>query len=83
MDRIITKTLADLYLQQGHFQEAYKIYKALSERDPSDKEIQSKLKELRAKLKPPPQTDAPPRSTEEKIRTLERWLDNIRKRKRR
>ena len=33
MDRMTTKTLAEIYLQQGHLQEAYEIFKALAERD--------------------------------------------------
>jgi len=82
MDRIMTKTLAEIYIQQGHFEEAYEILKALSEKDPSDIEIQKSLKELSEKLKrPSPLTDQSIRSTEEKIRLLERWLANIRERK--
>lgn len=68
-----TKTLAEIYLQQGHLQEAYEIYKALAEKDPFDQEIQKKVEELREKLHP-----SPP-SKEEKIRHLEKWLANIRK----
>ena len=83
MDRVITKTLGEVYLQQGHLQKAYEIFKVLSEKDPSDMEIQKRLKELREKLNPSPaSTQEPPRSAEEKIRILERWLANIRERKR-
>jgi tetratricopeptide (TPR) repeat protein len=83
MDRIMTKTLAEIYIQQGHFEEAYKIFKVLSEKDPSNMEIQKRLKELSEKLKrPSPLTDQSIRTTEEKIRLLEKWLANIRKRKR-
>jgi tetratricopeptide (TPR) repeat protein len=84
MDRIITKTLAEIYFQQGHFQEAYEIYKALSEKDPSDLEIQKRLDELskRSGLSPS-SIQKPPRSTEEKIHFLERWLANVQERKRR
>lgn len=82
MDRIMTKTLAEIYIQQGHFEEAYEILKALSEKDPSDMEIQ-KLMELSEKLKrSSPLTDQSIRTTEEKIRLLERWLANIQERKR-
>jgi hypothetical protein len=52
MDRLMTKTLAEIYLQQGHLQEAYDIYKTLAEKDPSDAEIQKRLEELREKLDP-------------------------------
>jgi hypothetical protein len=81
MDRIMTKTLAEIYIQQGHFEKAYEILKTLSEKDPSDKEIQKKLMELSEKLKPSsPVTDSSILTTEEKIRLLERWLTNIRER---
>jgi tetratricopeptide (TPR) repeat protein len=83
MDRIMTKTLAEIYMQQGHFEEAYEILKALSEKDPSNMEIKKKLKELSEKIKPrSPLTDQSIRTTEEKIRLLEKWLANIRERKR-
>ncbi len=79
----MTKTLAEIYMQQGHFEEAYKILKALSEKDPSDMEIQKRLMELSEKLKrSSPLTDQSIRTTEEKIRLLERWLANIQERKR-
>ncbi|OGP73159.1 MAG: hypothetical protein A2V86_14760 [Deltaproteobacteria bacterium RBG_16_49_23] len=82
MDEIATKTLAEIYLKQGYLQEAYEIYKILSERDPSDTEIQKKLNELGKQMdashpSPPPL----PLSREEKIRFLEKWLTNIRGRK--
>ena len=82
MDQIITKTLAEIYLQQGYLREAYEIFKALSEKDPSDIEIKMKLNELREKLGLAPST-APSSnlSAEEKIRPLQRWLSNIQKRR--
>ena len=82
MDRITTKTLAEIYLRQGHFQEAYEMYKALAEKDPFDAEIQERLEELREKLHPAPPSDFPyPLSKQEKIQHLEKWLANIRKRR--
>jgi tetratricopeptide (TPR) repeat protein len=82
MDHMATKTLAEIYLQQGHLQEAYEIYKALAEKDPFDLEIQKRLEELREKLHPSPPSSFPyPLSREEKIRHLEKWLANIRKRR--
>ena len=75
MDHMTTKTLAEIYLQQGHLQEAYEIYKTLAEKDPLDAEIQKRLEELTEKLHPSPL------SREEKIRHLEQWLVNIRKRR--
>jgi tetratricopeptide (TPR) repeat protein len=82
MDRLTTKTLAEIYLQQGHLQEAYEIYRALAEKDPFDMEIQDRLEELRERLLPSPPSTLPSLlSREEKIRHLEKWLDNIRKRR--
>ncbi len=82
MDRMVTKTMAELYLQQGHLQEAYEIYKALAEKDPFDPEIQERLKELKEKLHPsPPRKFSNPLSMEERVRYLEKWLANIRKRR--
>jgi predicted Zn-dependent protease len=83
MDKLTTKTLADVYLQQGYLQEAYDIFKALAEKDPSDPEIQKRVEELREKLHPSPSSDLPsPLSREEKIRLLEKWLAAIRKQRR-
>jgi hypothetical protein len=50
MDRLVTKTLAEIYLQQGHFEEAYSLFKTLSERDPEDVELKDRLKELEEKM---------------------------------
>jgi tetratricopeptide (TPR) repeat protein len=82
MDQMVTKTLAEIYLKQGHLQEAYEIYKTLAERDPFDLDIQRRMDELSEKLNPSPPADFPyPLSPEEKIRHLEKWLTNIRKRR--
>ena len=82
MDQMTTKTLAEIYLQQGHLQEAYEIYKTLAEKDPFDAEIQKRLEELREKLHPSPPSSSPyPLSRKEKIQHLEKWLANIRKRR--
>jgi len=81
MDDIATKTLAQLYLEQGHFQKAYEIYKALSQKDPSDPEIRKKLIELDRERNSSRAFGRPlPRSREEKIRFLEKWLARIRER---
>jgi len=50
MDRMITKTLAEIYLKQGDLRKAFEIFKILSEQDPSDKETQTKLVELSEKV---------------------------------
>ncbi len=80
MDRLATKTLAEIYLRQGFFREALEIFKALAEKDPQDMEVQKRLEELREKLPPPPVHLPDPPAKEDKIRHLEKWLENIRKR---
>ena len=50
MDRLVTKTLAEIYLQQGHLKEAYSLFKTLSERDPEDVELKDRLRELEEKM---------------------------------
>ncbi len=82
MDRLETKTMAEIYLQQGHVQEAYEIYKALAEKDPFDPEIQERMEELKERLYPPsPRKFSYPLSNEERVHYLEKWLANIRKRR--
>ena len=82
MDRLLTKTLAEIYLRQGHLQKAYDIFKALSERNPSDGELQNRMKELEEQLAlsshEPPYPDP---SLEQKIHRLEGWLNHIRNRR--
>lgn len=84
MDELATKTLAEIYLKQGDLQKAYGIYKILSEKNPSDAEIQKRLNELNQILNPStPSGQSLPRSREEKIKFLERWLAHIHERKKR
>ena len=83
MDKFTTKTLAEVYVQQGYLQEAYDIFVTLAEKDPSDPEIQKRVEELREKLHLSPPSDfTPPLSKEEQIRQLEKWLAAIRKQRR-
>ncbi len=82
MDRMITKTLAEIYLKQGDLRKAYEILKVLSQQDPSDKEVQTKLRELSERLGiSPPLISSAYHSTEEKIRILKKVLTNIRERR--
>lgn len=84
MDRIVTKTLAEIYLQQGHLIEAIEVFKSLLERDPSDIQIKERLKKLSEQLEhSPPWIDQPAHPKNEEVRVLKRWLTNIRRRKRR
>lgn len=82
MPPILTKTLAEIYLKQGHLKEAYEIYLALLKKDPSDPDLQQRLKELKLRLELRSQKPYYSfHSTEERIRFLKRWLENIQKRK--
>lgn len=82
MDRMITKTLAEIYLKQGDLRKAYEILKVLSEQDPSDKEIQQKLTELSERLGVALPTLPPADHTkQERIRILKKVLANIRERR--
>ena len=82
MDRMITKTLAEIYLKQGDHRKAYEIFKILSEQEPFDKEIQKRLIALSERLGlSPPLIHPPDRPTEEKIRILKKVLRNIRERR--
>jgi tetratricopeptide (TPR) repeat protein len=82
MEHLATRTLAEIYYQQGHFQEAYEIFKILLEKDPNNKEIQDKLRELNEKLILSSSSHRLPPSKEEKIRLLKKWLANIQERRR-
>ena len=81
VERVLTKTMAEIYLRQGHLQEAFEIFKALSEKNPSDRETQDRLRELRQKLSGSPGSEPAPLSNQEKIDTLKRWLANIQARR--
>jgi len=82
MDRMITKTLAEIYLKQGDLRKAYEILKVLSEQDPSDKETRQKLIELSERLGISPPTLHPAyHAIEERIRILKKVLSNIRERR--
>jgi AraC-like DNA-binding protein len=77
-----TKTLAEIYLKQGHLREAYDMFRDLAQEDPSDPELKDRVAELKKRLgfdQPSYFRSAP--SGEERLRTLEQWLANIRKRK--
>lgn len=82
MQHLATRTLADIYYQQGHFQEAYEIFKILLEKDPNNKEIQDKLRELNEKLILSSSNPRLAPSKEEKIRLLKKWLANIQEKRR-
>jgi hypothetical protein len=82
MEQIKTKTMAEIYLKQGHLQEALDIFKTLAEKNPSDQEVREKLRilNLRIGLISPPSPSSV-LSREERIEFLERWLAHIQSRR--
>ncbi len=95
MEPMKTKTLAEIYIKQGHLREAYEILTDLAGKDPSNQELRQRLIELRTKLdltqpsdpsqprslpRSPPRSS--PRTNEERLQILEGWLSNIQKRRR-
>jgi len=82
MEQIKTKTMAEIYLKQGHLKEARDIFKTLAEKDPSDHEVREKLRILNLKMgliSPPSPSSV--LSKEERIEFLERWLTHIQSRR--
>ena len=45
-----TKTMAEVYAEQGHTMIALEIYKRISQKNPSDEEAQRRISELETKL---------------------------------
>lgn len=45
---IVTRTLAELYLQQGYIESALEIYRQLAEREPEDENLRARITELSA-----------------------------------
>ncbi len=82
MEEIATKTLAEIYLNQGYLQKAYDIYKILLVQDPSDGDAQKRLMDLEKRMKSSPSTPKTlPLTRQERIKLLEEWLTRIRERK--
>jgi len=50
MEPMKTKTLAEIYIKQGHLREAYDILTDLAEKDPSNQELRQRLTELGKRL---------------------------------
>ena len=50
-DRLNTKTLGEIYFEQGHYAEAVDIYKGLAEKYPDDKQIAKRLAEIKKVFK--------------------------------
>ncbi len=75
-----TKTMAALYLKQGHHKEAADIYETLLKRNPADLESRKGLEEALAHLR---DEEKPPLSNTEKIERLQSWLAAIQGEKKR
>lgn len=56
----VTETMAELYLQQGHREEALRVYRALLEQRAGDVSLASKVAALETELHPSPTRHAPP-----------------------
>jgi tetratricopeptide (TPR) repeat protein len=60
---LVTETMAELYLQQGHVEDALRVYRALLESRPGDGDLQAKVDQLSAPRSEPPPAPAPPAQT--------------------
>ena len=67
-----TRTSARIYEQQGHYEEALKVYRQLLTRNPDDGELRAKIKELESRS-PEPVVSGDSAT----IGVLNRWLHNI------
>ena len=82
MEQMKTKTMAEIYLKQGHLQDAYEIFKALADKDPEDREVEEKLGILGQRLGlVTPSIPSDLRSKNEILQTLQKWLANIQARR--
>jgi len=78
MEQMKTKTMAEIYLKQGHLREAYEIFKVLAEEDPGDMEAGEKLRLLSQKLGFAASSTSPTACSKERVlQALEQWLANI------
>lgn len=50
----VTETMAELYLQQGHRDEALRVYRALLEQRPADAELREKIQRIESEMAGPP-----------------------------
>jgi len=74
---LMTLTMADLYIQQGHFPEAIKILQEIIAKDPQNQEAIQKLDFLKSSLFSDEDQARRKQSREKTIQTLSLWLKNI------
>jgi len=48
-DALVTRTMGDIFLRQGLFQEAEEVFRRLLERSPGDRELEARLQDARAR----------------------------------
>jgi hypothetical protein len=56
--KILTATLADIYLQQGHIERAVEIYEKLARKDPRNSFYRQRLESIKGDLKSKQQVPA-------------------------
>ena len=74
---LFTVTLAELYIKQGHFQEAAKILREIRRRDPQNVQAWTKLEALNAPSNPDSSVSTEFVAPNKLIKTLSSWLKNI------
>lgn len=74
---MFTVTMADLYVQQGHFPEAVKILEEILKKDPQNVEAAETLSNLKSAVLAETAPHKPASKNEKLIRTLSLWMQNI------
>lgn len=57
---VVTETMAEIFLRQGHRELALAVYSQLAQRDPANTRAAEAATRLRAELEPPPAPEPPP-----------------------
>jgi tetratricopeptide (TPR) repeat protein len=74
---MFTVTMAELYIQQGHFPEAVKILEEILKKDPQNTEAAETLNNLRSAVLAETERKKPSAKNEKLLETLSLWLHNI------
>ncbi len=56
---VVTETMAEVFLRQGHRELALAVYLQLSQRDPENRRVAEAAERLRSELEPPPPSTSP------------------------
>lgn len=72
-----TLTLADLCIEQGHFEQARNILEEILSKDPGNEKVRQKLGSLKNLLSARLESRQPEEEGGEAIRELNRWLQNL------